>query len=103
MYIWLGKTSQNGITFVSRPLAIISTIHMTDKQTATALNMRGHTWGCANSPVMTIVRGIDAAHVVGLRCRPKRTVPSDEDAIAYQPLDPPLVCCVQVAPESVDV
>jgi hypothetical protein len=52
---------------------------------------------------MTIVRGVDETHDVGLRCRPRRTVPSDEDAIDCQNLEPLLVCCVQVTPEFVDV
>jgi len=33
----------------------------------------------------------------------KRTVPSEEDAIENHLLEPLLVCCVQVTPESVDV
>jgi hypothetical protein len=46
-------------------LAIVPTIRVTNKQMTTALEVRGHIYGCAHSPVMTIMGGFDTAHVVG--------------------------------------
>ena len=64
---------------VLHTLATMPTIRVTDRQTTTALDVRGHTWGSAHLPVMTIMRGIDAAHVAGygvalnVPCRRTRT------------------------------
>ena len=81
-----------------------TTIRVTDRQTTTALDVRGH----MGLRTHTLARHDDyeghrRRSCRRLRYRPTRTVPSDEDAIERQVLVAALARCVQVTPESVDV
>ena len=93
---WEGQVRAASI--VLHTLAIMPTIRVTDRQTTTALDVHGHI------RLRTLARHDDyekhrRRSCRRLRCRPKRTVPSDEDAIEYQFLEPLLVCSAQVRSE----
>ena len=87
-------------SIVLHTLAIMPTIRVTDDYGSR------HAW--THMGLRTLARHDDheghrRCSCRRLRCRLERTVPSDEDAIKYQSLEPLLVCSVQVVPESVDV